>query len=319
MKKRPWIKRSLWITITFLVIINILAAFHAYSFTHFSDSAGTKTPMEQKGFWSKAGTILTGVDNPRPENNRVPDVPFETLTIDGDYPTECWLISADSSIGTVIVCHGYGGCKSTMLDKADEFLAMHYSVLLPDFMGCGGSPGNQCTIGFYESEQVKNCCEYLTAHGEKNVVLFGTSMGAVAILKSLSENQLEVTSAIVECPFGSMYATTCARFNMLDMPSFPMAGLLVFWGGVENGFWAFGHNPTEYAKNIKIPVLLMYGEKDPKVSREEIDGIYANLSGPKQLVTFPQAGHENYLNQYRLPWRNAVGQFISSTNLKFEN
>lgn len=311
MKKKVWIKRTLWTATVLFVLVNILAAFHAYSFTHFSGSDVSKTPMEQQGFWTKAGTLLTGVDNPKPQNKSVPGLPYETLTIDGDYPTECWLIKADSSIGTVIVCHGYGGCKSTMLDKADEFLAMNYSVLLPDFMGSGDSPGNQCTIGFFEAEQVKACCDYLQEQGEENVVLFGTSMGAVAIMKALSDHEPAVSSAILECPFGSMYATTVARFDMIGIPAFPMAGLLVFWGGVENGFWAFGHKPTEYARNIKVPVLLMYGEKDPKVSRKEIDEIYANISGAKQLVTFPDAGHENYLNQYRTVWLTAVNTFLT--------
>lgn len=309
-KKTVWIKRSIWSAVTLFVLINVLAAFHAYSFTHFSDSIETRTSLEKQGFWSKVETVLTGVDNPKSLNNIVPEVPYEIINIGGEYPTECWLIRADSSVGTVVICHGYGGCKSSMLDKADEFRAMNYSVLLPDFMGSGGSPGNQCTIGFFEAEQVKACCNYLQARGEENVVLFGTSMGAVAIMKALSENELAVSSAIIECPFGSMYATTVARFDMIGIPAFPMAGLLVFWGGVENGFWAFGHNPTEYAKNIKVPVLLMYGEKDPKVSRGEIDEIYANLSGPKELVTFSQAGHENYLNQYRPQWLSAVHTFL---------
>jgi pimeloyl-ACP methyl ester carboxylesterase len=318
MKKRAWLKKIFWTILTLFIIANIIAAFQAYSFTHFSDSANGRTPMERQGFWSQASTLLTGVNNPKPINHIFPDIPYQTITIDGDYPTECWLIKADSSIGTVIVCHGYGGCKSTMLDKANEFLAMNYSVLLLDFMGSGGSPGNCCTIGFNESQQVKSCTQYLSVHGEKNVILFGTSTGAVAIMKSLGEDSLKVSAAILECPFGSMYATTCARFNILEIPSFPMAGLLVFWGGVENGFWAFGHNPTEYAKTIHVPVLLMYGEKDEKVSRKEIDEIYSNISSTKKLITFAQAGHENYLTQYGIPWRKAVTEFLGSRVPKFE-
>lgn len=43
-------------------------------------------------------------------------------------------------------------------------------------------------------------------------------------------------------------------------PTFPMTGLLVFWGGVQNGFWAFGHNPTAYAKKISCPTLVLFTE-----------------------------------------------------------
>lgn len=309
--KRKWRKRVIWFSVVLFVFMNVIAAIHAYSFTHFAEADAEKTGMNERSFWSLAGMIFSGVSIPHPANNKVPSQKFESVSLAGEIPTECWLIRADSSVGTVVICHGYGGCKSSMLDKADEFQAMHYSVLLPDFMGCGDSPGDQCTIGYYESQQVKMCYDYLEQQGETNVVLFGTSMGAVAIMKSLSEDSLNVSAAILECPFGSMYETTSARFDMMHVPRFPMSGLLVFWGGIENGFWAFGHNPTEYAKEIQVPVLLLYGEKDQKVSRGEIDGIYANLAGTKKLVTFAEAGHENYLNQYRLPWQSAVKEFLA--------
>ena len=84
----------------------------------------------------------------------------------------------------------------------------------------------------------------------------------------------------------------------------------MFWGGTQNGCWAFGHEPTEYAKKINCPTLLLYGEKDNRVSREEIDTIYSNLSGEKVLKTYPLSGHENYLNKYKKEWTADVGAFL---------
>ncbi len=310
MKKKILLKRFAWSLLFLFLALNIIAAMHAYKFTHFTTEEVEKSGTDA-GFWEKAKMAITGIDNPRPENLPANDSRIKEVVLDDDYNTSCWYAEADSSIGTAIICHGYGGCKSSMLDKMDQFLKMHYSVLVPDFMGCGETKGNQCTIGYFESKQVTACYNYLVNEkGEENVVVFGTSMGAVAIMKSLSEDSISPHAAILECPFGSMYKTTCARFDMMGMPGFPMAGLLVFWGGVENGFWAFGHNPVEYAKNVNVPVLLLYGEKDPKVSREEIDEIYTNLKGTKQLLTFPEAGHENYLNEYGEQWQNAVQSFL---------
>lgn len=76
-----------------------------------------------------------------------------------------------------------------------------------------------------------------------------------------------------------------------------MAGLLVFWGGIQNGYWAFDHNPAEYAKGVKCPVLLMYGNMDKKVSLEEKELIFSNLAGHKELKIYPEAGHESYLTK----------------------
>jgi uncharacterized protein len=198
-----------------------------------------------------------------------------------------------------------------MLDKSDIFIKLSYNTFLVDFMGSGGSEGNQTTIGYLEAEQVKTAYDFVKDKGENKIYLYGTSMGAVAVMKAISDYKLNPTGIMIECPFGSMYKTVCARFNALKVPRFPIAGLLVFWGGIQNGFWAFGHNPTEYAKNISCPTLLMYGEKDERVSRKEIDEIFSNLKGEKQLKTYPSAGHENYLIKYKDEWTKDVDEFLS--------
>lgn len=292
--------------------MNAMAFFHSYKFTHFAPGIAEKTQSPVNlTTTKKIKTLLFGVSNLRPDNRNFPKRDYETLRLDSNREIECWNIGAEIAKGTVIIFHGYGGNKSQMLDKAEVFLGMGYNTLLVDFMGSGGSEGNQTTIGFLEAEQVKSCFDYLSEKGENNIYLFGTSMGAVAIMKAISDFSIKPKGIIIECPFGTMYDTVCARFRTMNAPTFPMAGLLVFWGGVQNGFWAFGHNPSEYAKTIRCPTLLLYGAKDEKVSREEIDTIYDHLNGEKQLKVFPQAGHENYLTHYKSEWTNSVKGFLS--------
>jgi uncharacterized protein len=292
--------------------VNIIAAFHAYKFTHFAKANLEKTKdAKQLTTGDKLKALLTGVNNPRPENEIKPAQPFETIKLKSNKVIECWLISSGSeSKGTVIIFHGYSGSKGRMLDKSKVFLELGYNTMLVDFMGSGGSEGNQTTIGFHEAEEVKSCFEYLKTTGEKNIYLFGTSMGAAAILRAIDQYSFTPSGIIIECPFGTMYQTTAARFKTMKVPPFPMAHLLVFWGGLENRFWAFGHNPDEYAKSVNCPTLSLYGQKDEKVSREEINRIYKNLKGPKDLKTYPLAGHENYLRRYRQEWTADVKNFL---------
>jgi len=312
-KIRKIVKRLLWTGIIIFIMMNVIAIFHSYKFTHFADRdiAKTKDPQELSTV-QKIGTLIFGIDNPRPVNDNTPSVAYETLFLKGDKKIECWNIKVPQAKGTVILFHGYGGHKSNMLDKAEVFREQGFNTLLVDFMGSGASEGNQTTIGFYESEQVKTAFSYLTSIGEKNVYLFGTSMGSVAIMKAVSEYTIQPTGIILECPFGSMYKTVSARFRIMNTPTFPMAGLLVFWGGVQNGFWAFGHNPSEYSKQILCPTLLLYGQQDDKVSQAEIDEIFENLGGQKELKIYPNAGHENYLIQYKEKWTDDIGQFITA-------
>jgi len=303
-------KRLLKIIVGIFLLMNIIAIFHAYKFTHFSDKIYEKTDANTLTATQKAGILFFGIDNPRPVNTQKPAQPYSTVKLKSNVTIECWSIKTNNPKGTVILFHGYGGDKSGMLDKSDAFVKMGYNTLLVDFMGSGGSEGNTTSIGYFEAQQVKTCFDYLKRNGEKNIHLFGTSMGAAAILKAVNDYPMQPASVMIECPFGSMYKTVCARFSIMGVPTVPMAGLLVFWGGVENGFWAFKHNPEDYAKAVNCPVLLMYGEKDNRVNREEINTIFANLKGKKQLATYPLAGHENYLKKYNDKWNADVKAFL---------
>ncbi|HSI90903.1 MAG TPA: hypothetical protein VK927_07270, partial [Adhaeribacter sp.] len=60
-------KKALFVAIILFLSLNLIAAFHAYRFTHFATEANAKTahPMQLSGF-GKLKTLLFGVKNPRP-------------------------------------------------------------------------------------------------------------------------------------------------------------------------------------------------------------------------------------------------------------
>lgn len=302
------------VVVVAFVAMNVVAAFHAYKFTHFAAGARKKTSSPEKlSLGDKLGAMVFGISNPRPVNDKAPTQPYETIRLKSNKKIECWYIRCNDSVpakGTVAIFHGYSGEKSSMLDKSDEFLRMGYNTLLVDLMGSGGSEGDQTTLGYMEAAQVRTAYEYLQQRGEQHIYLFGTSMGAAAILRAASIYDMRPASLILECPFGSMYKTTSARFRIMGIPPLPMAGLLVFWGGVLNGFNAMGHNPSTYAANVHSPTLLLYGACDLNVSREETDQIFAGLKGPKTLQIYPTAGHENYLIKYHDDWVRDVAAFL---------
>ena len=312
MAKKKWKKLALAAGALF-IIMNFVAFMHAYKFTHFSDPAlaRTKDP-DQLSAVEKITTLVLGIDNPRPVNTAVPSVPYESIMIDSSL--ECWRIEAPQSQGTVILFHGYASKKSSLLERAYAFLQMNYSVMLVDFKGSGGSVGNSTSIGFHEAEEVRSCFEFVQQQGEKNIYLFGVSMGAAAILKSLHDYALQPSGVVLECPFGSLYKTTCSRFRNMHAPVFPFAPLLVFWGGVQHNYWAFGYNPATYAEKVTCPVLLFFGEKDDRVTQEETDAIFQNLHGKKQLVTYPKAGHNDLFGE---DWKVQVSGFLHPAESAF--
>jgi dipeptidyl aminopeptidase/acylaminoacyl peptidase len=93
-----------------------------------------------------------------------------------------------------------------------------------------------------------------------------------------------------------------------------MAALLCFWGGIQNSYWAFAHNPYDYAASVSCPTLLLYGENDDRVSLEETESIYEALQGVKQIKIFKGIGHDVFAESNRVAWTKEVSRFVSRLN-----
>lgn len=305
-----WILRLLVLA---FIAANAVVIIHAYKFTHFNPNLAPLTKPPSKNIaHNKWESVVLGVDLPKPRAQHLPNFPYENIKIASNEVLDAWYTKLPRSRGTVILWHGFVGEKSNLLNVARGFQTLGYSTLLVDFMGSGATSGVQSTIGFLEAQNVKDVFEYVKSSGEKDIYLFGVSMGAVAIMKAVKDYHLEAKGLILECPFGTMYQTVAARFKLLGLPEYPLAGALTFWGGAINGFNAFNHNPEAYAKAIKLPTLLMFGLKDEFIQRKETDAIFNNLQGPKELVLFEDAKHENYLRKDPLLWKMAVRTFLQN-------
>jgi alpha-beta hydrolase superfamily lysophospholipase len=307
--KRRWLA----IGAAAVLLVNAVAFFHAWRFTHFTDEPGLRQASpEQLSVLQKATLLLTGIQNPKPINAAKPAFPYQTIWLQSpNGRLEAWYSPAPDAVGQVALFHGYTSDKSKLLTEAEFFLEQGFSVLLIDFAGNGGSAGVQTTVGYREADDVAAAFAYLKAqHPLAPLFLYGVSMGAVAILRAESELGVRPTATIVECPYGSMLQTAQNRFHALHVPAFPLANLLVFWGGVQNGFWAFDLDARAYARRIQTPTLLLYGLTDPRVTREETDAIYDALGGPKQRRYFAGVGHEPYHSKHRVAWRSTIQRFM---------
>jgi alpha-beta hydrolase superfamily lysophospholipase len=301
-----------------IVFINILAAIHAWRFTHY-DTHTSETPRQPQdlNFKEKLKALLFGVAIPRPEEMIEPHEPYSTHYI--GKKLEAWYIPAKNARATVILFHGYGSNKSSVYGKASIFHQMGYHTLMVDFRGSGGSAGNTTSIGFHEAEDVTLAYEYVKKMNAQPIILCGTSMGAAAVMKFMQDQQADVRGIILECPFGTMYQTVANRFEAMHLPEFPLADLLLFYGSVWNNFWAFDHNPEDYARNIDVPVLLLCGTADERVKPQETLNIFEGFKGPKKLVWFKGAGHESYLNHHRKEWKQAVQSFLKQKEIQSQD
>ena len=295
-------------------MINLIAIFHAYRFTHFTESNQffKRISTNELSTLEKIKTIFLGIEIPKPHSDLALPNGYEIKKIPSNVELDIWIKKIENEKGIVLLFHGYTAEKTSLLANANYFNELGYSTILTDFMGSGNSEGNATTVGFFEAENVKTVVDFAQKESHQNIILYGNSMGASAIMRAVAKEIVNPSSIIIECPFGTMQQTVENRFKNMNVPIFPMANLLTFWGGTINNFWAFNHNPEDYAKSIKQPILMMYGKKDLNVTNQETQQIFKNLiSENKVLKTFPEAGHENYLNRFGEEWKENISLFLN--------
>ncbi len=299
--------------ILLFVLINIIVAFHAYKFTHFYNKGEIAIKkQEAKSGWDKTKEILLGI-NAEKQSNTAPDSAFQTiiLTTKDGIKLQGWYIPVGNAKGTVCLFHGHGGKKSGNNKEAEEFRKMGYNTFQIDLRAHGDSGGNTCTIGYNEGEDIKLSFDFIKNKDEKNIVLWGISMGASAITKAMNDYTLQPQKIILEMPFGTIEDAVEGRIKMMGLPAEPISTLLTFWGGIEHGFWAFNMKPQEYAKKITCPTLLQWGKNDPRVSKREEDILFANLSTVnKKFVVYDNCFHESLCKKENKKWLTEVNSFL---------
>jgi len=257
-------------------------------------------------------TLFTGVSVPKSKNLFQPDRAYELFMLQSHEQLEGWDIPVVNSKGVVLLFHGYISSKSQMLDYSNAFNEKGYSTMLIDFMGHGGSGGLETTVGYKEGQDVKVAFEYAQKkYPNQQIILLGSSLGAVAIMKAIEQYDIKPDKIILQCPFGSLLETTKARFSVMGLPATPLAQWLVLFGGWQTGFDAFAHNPIAYAQKINIPTAVLSGAKDKRVSKAEIDEIYKNLKGKKTIKFFKNSAHESYFTNDAAEWHAVVGSFLN--------
>lgn len=294
------------------IFINIITAFHAYKFTHFYDieEATLKNKSEKSG-WDKAKEILFGIKAFKQQNTSADSIDQKViLTTSEKIKLEGWFAPVNNAKGTICIFHGHGGKKSGNNAEAEAFRKMGYNTFQLDFRAHGGSGGNTCTIGYDEAEDVKLAYDFITSKGEKNIILWGISMGAATITKAINDYSLQPNKLILEMPFGSILEAAEGRIKMMGLPAEPLARLITFWGGTEHGFWAFNMKPGEFAKKINCPILLQWGVNDPRVSKKETNDIFNNISSKKKLVLYENSGHESLCKKENEKWVREVSDFL---------
>lgn len=234
-----------------------------------------------------------------------------------------WLtddIPDESSRATVIVVHGLGGNRSSMLPRAKFLVGAGYDVLAIDLRAHGDSEGSYPSPGYLEVAEITAAVEYAHDRGSGPVVLLGHSVGGVAALHAAASG-VDVVAAIADSAFLSFFdmidrvrAGQTSRWTRLGLrlvSTRGLAGLTAFMTRVGGGQYidARRGDLMPVLPRIRRPVLFVSGDRDNIAPATNAHRMAAEVATAGTTVVELHAGHETYADAPR-DYERAVLAFL---------
>ena len=127
-----------------------------------------------------------------------------------------------------------------------------------------------------------------------------------------SPGRLTADAVVIECPFDRLTSTVGNRFAAMGLLRGRGRRCSFFLGRPQCGFDGFQHNPADYARDVRCPVLLLHGSADPRVTPEQVQTVFDNLAGEKRFELLDGAGHQPYFDTHPERWKTVVREFLTA-------
>jgi uncharacterized protein len=187
-----------------------------------------------------------------------------------------WFASSDSATRTLLWFHGNAGNITHRLDNLRLLIDRGINVFIFDYRGYGRSEGEPDEQGLYADGRA--AFDFLVDRKNINpedIIFFAQSLGtAIAVDVALDRTPAGI---ILEAAF-----TDAKAMARVLLPLVPVGSML------KTKFDNIGK-----IKKLRIPVLVIHGDRDSIVPYELGEKLYEAANQPKKFYTIPGADHND--------------------------
>ena len=224
-----------------------------------------------------------------------------------------WFAPGRPGGGAVLLLHGMGGNRTSMLTRAGFLHRAGFAILAPDFQAHGESPGKHITFGELESFDAEAALAFLrdAAPGER-IGIIGVSMGGAATL--VGNKPLAADALVLESVYPTFRDAVADRIHTWLGP-FGFLGaavtpLLIDVVAPQIGVDPSRLRPIDAIGEVKQPLLVIAGTDDHYTKLDESRALFARATSEKELWEVSGAGHEDLHDYAPLEYERRVGDFL---------
>jgi pimeloyl-ACP methyl ester carboxylesterase len=204
-----------------------------------------------------------------------------------------WFLPAEGSDRAIVLLHGYGGDRRSMLPRAKFFRQQGYNVLLYDARACGESSGAVCTMGYHETKDLEAALDFLRTKEMRRPACLGVSQGGATIVMA-AEKIPDVRCVICESVYDELSHAVDRRFrHYFGIPGWVGGCVVIPIAEYRTGVALDEVKPARLIGKLPCPVFIISGEEDTKTWREDTQRLFDAAHEPKALWIIPGAGHSD--------------------------
>ncbi|GBE63719.1 hypothetical protein MFM001_01810 [Mycobacterium sp. MFM001] len=207
-----------------------------------------------------------------PASAVLPGAEDVVLDTDDGLALGAWFLPGRVPGRAVLVCNGNGGDRTMRAPLAAALNAAGLSVLLFDYRGYGGNPGEPSEKGL--AADARAALAFLTARADR-IAYFGESLGAAVAVRLALESP--PAALVLRSPF-----TSLVDVGRLHYPWLPVGAVLVD-----------RYPSISRIGRVSAPLLVIAGQADTLVPAKLSRRLYENANEPKEFVLVPGADHNS--------------------------
>ena len=230
----------------------------------------------------------------------------------------------------VILCHGFLSDKNSRTNRrlTELLISQGIATLRFDWYGMGESKEDFSDISLKKcEEQLDSAFQTLEERGMEHLGLIGSSLGGLMAILSAPRHPTTLQALALKCPVANFPEVLCLEFGKAAIESWKQTNLIPNILGGETPIplhYSFFEECLTYdgyasAALIHAPTLIVHGDQDELIPRQQIDRLMASLHAPKDLKIIPGATHRfgqpeefrlmtNHLAQWLVTHLNALNQ-----------
>lgn len=199
----------------------------------------------------------------------------ELLAPDGEHII-VWWSRAPAGAPTILYFHGNGGSLETRTERIKRYQERGIGMFMMTYRGYGGSSGSPSEKA--NVADAKRAYDALVASGvpASDIIIYGESLGTGVAVQVAAEKPS--AGLILDAPYTSM-----AELAGMHYPVLPSRWLMTD-----------RYETMKYIRKVTAPLLIVHGEEDEIIPVEMGRTVFAAAHAPKEIATFPGAGHSDH-------------------------